>query len=82
MLRFGVSIVAVGILVCSTKAMPKPQAWPKVNSLQPFTAQTNWMSRHGFARWKYLQSSGRWITREESDWSGPQGADVGPAPSG
>lgn len=82
MLRIHILVAVSSVLICRTPAMTKPQARPDVASLQPFTAQTNWMSRYGFARWKYLQASGRWITREESDWSRQQGANVGPAPDG
>ena len=69
-------------------AMLAPQAkaqgeYTDVSHLTPFTQQANYMSLPGYLRYRYLLSSGRWISREQAvEVARQQGANVGPAPTG
>jgi hypothetical protein len=59
------------------------QTYPNVADLTPFTQPANFMSLPGLLRLRYLQQSGRWISREEAvNAARSQGANVGPAPTG
>lgn len=39
---------------------------PDVRGLQPFTAETRYMSLPGYLRWQYHQETARWISWGEA----------------
>jgi hypothetical protein len=40
---------------------------PDVHGLQPFAAESDFMSLPGFFRWQYFVENHEWITRAEAD---------------
>ena len=43
------------------------QTIPNVRGLQPYTAETNFMSLTGFLRWQYyIENGNEWISRAEA----------------
>lgn len=57
-------LATVGMMSMPQKAMA--QDYPSVSGLTAFTPEANFMSLAGYLRWKYLQNTGRWISREEA----------------
>ena len=49
-----------------TSAATAQATVPDVRGLQPFTAETNYMSLPGFLRWQYYQETASWITWGEA----------------
>ncbi len=79
------TIVLGGAALLGALNAPQAQAqtYPNVADLVPFSQQANYMSLPGVLRLRYLQDSGRWISRQEAvDAARAQGANVGPAPVG
>ena len=76
-----VLVLAVATLLGVLTAPPaQAQEYPNVKGLTPFSPQANFMSLPGYLRWRYLLSSGRWITREQAvQIVKDQGAPTGPA---
>ncbi len=62
--------IAVSLLVGMLGAVPVTQVQAQdhvsVKGLTPFTPPANFMSLPGYLRWRYLLSSGRWISRAEA----------------
>jgi len=57
-------LAAVGMMAMPQQA--QAQDYPSVSGLTAFTPEANFMSLAGYLRWKYLQNTGRWISREEA----------------
>ncbi len=77
--------VALGsaALLGSMASQVQAQTYPNVADLTAFTQPANYMSLPGVLRLRYLQASGRWISRDEAVRAAQsQGANVGPAPTG
>ncbi len=64
------TIVTLGILagvLCLGLAKPaSAQVIPNVRGLEPFTAQTNFMSLPGYLRWQYFLENDVWISWAEA----------------
>jgi len=62
--------LAVAIIVAAVAfAAPSAQAqttYPSVSGLTPFSPECNYMSRAGYLRFKYFQTSGNLISYEEA----------------
>lgn len=62
--------IAVSLLVGLLGFVPatrvQAQDYVSVKGLTPFTPPANFMSLPGYLRWRYVLSSGRWITRQEA----------------
>lgn len=59
------------------------QTYPNVASLTPFVQPSNYMSIPGYLRLRYLQQSGRWISRDQAvQVVRDQGGYTGAAPTG
>lgn len=62
--------IAVSLLVGLLGVLPATQVqaqdYVSVKGLTPFTPAANFMSLPGYLRWRYLLSSGRWISRQEA----------------
>lgn len=58
------------------------QAIPNVRGLQPFTAQTRYMSLPGYLRWQYYMETAQWISWGEAIAMVRQQTVVAAAPSG
>ena len=75
--------LAGGALLGTMTSEAQAQTYPNVADLTAFTQPANYMSLPGVLRLRYLQSSGRWISRDEAVRAAQsQGANVGPAPTG
>ena len=59
------STIMMGVL--SVPAAQAQDTYPNVKGLTPFTQPANYMSLPGVLRWRYLLSSGRWISRVEAE---------------
>lgn len=56
----------VGLLGFVPATQVQAQDYVSVKGLTPFTPPANFMSLPGYLRWRYILSSGRWITRQEA----------------
>jgi hypothetical protein len=64
-----VAMVLAGAALAAAVNAPAAQAqgnYPSVTGLTPFTQQANYMSLPGYLRLRYLQDTGRWISRDEA----------------
>jgi hypothetical protein len=43
-----------------------PQQFPQVRNLEPFSAETNFMSLPGYLRWVVFQQQGQWLSHDEA----------------
>ena len=85
MRKFIVTAVVAGAALIGAAGTQQAQAqtYPNVADQVAFTQPANYMSLPGLLRLRYLQQSGRWISREEAvNAARSQGANVGPAPTG
>jgi len=60
-----VAAVAAASLFAAERAEAQGE-YPSVDGLTPFTQEANFMSLPGYLRWKHLQASGTWISRDEA----------------
>lgn len=44
-----------------------PQLYPNVATLEPFSAEANYMSLPGYLRWVVFQQTGQWLSRAEAN---------------
>jgi hypothetical protein len=63
-----VAFVLAGAAATAALNAPAAQAqtYPNVASAVPFQQSANYMSLPGYLRLRYLQETGRWISREEA----------------
>jgi hypothetical protein len=63
-----VAVVLAGAAFAGAVNAPEAQAqtYPSVAGKTPFTQEANYMSLPGYLRLLYLQSTGRWISRDEA----------------
>jgi hypothetical protein len=61
-----IALVA-GMAVIGLSKPAAAQTIPNVRGLQPFTAQTNFMSLTGYLRWQYFTENSVWISRAEAN---------------
>ncbi len=58
---------ALGLMMFAFMAMPSNAAeYAQVASLQPFTAEANYMSLPGYLRYVTFETTGVWLSREEA----------------
>jgi hypothetical protein len=60
------ALAGAALLGASMGSKAQAQEYPNVASLTPFSQGANYMSLPGYLRWQYLQSAGRWISREQA----------------
>lgn len=78
-----VTVLGAAALLGAMSAPAQAQDYPNVANSTPFTQPANYMSLPGLLRLRYLQATGRWISRDEAVQAArAQGANVGPAPVG
>ncbi|HEY3377870.1 MAG TPA: hypothetical protein VGL77_10295 [Armatimonadota bacterium] len=59
--------ILVGLACLGLVKPASAQTVPDVRGLQPFTAQTNFMSLTGYVRWQYfIENDNTWISRAEA----------------
>ena len=76
-------LAVVAMIGAFTAPSAQAQDYPDCSTLTPFTQEANFMSIPGWLRWRYLQSSGRWISREQAvQVARDKGCNTGPAPTG
>lgn len=56
----------LGLLGVVPATQVQAQDYVSVKGLTPFTPPANYMSLPGYLRWRYMLSSGRWISRQEA----------------
>jgi hypothetical protein len=60
-------VMAAGVLASALAAMPAfAQQYPNVATLEPFSAETNFMSLPGYLRWVTFQQTGEWLSMAEA----------------
>jgi hypothetical protein len=62
-------VALVTALVIAGAVMPAlaQTSYPNVSKLDPFSAETNFMSLPGYLRWVTFQQTSNWITYAEAD---------------
>lgn len=63
------NIIVIGVIGSLLLALAAPataQQFPNVSSLEPFSAEANFMSLPGYLRWLVFQQTGQWITYAEA----------------
>jgi hypothetical protein len=65
-LRAIVLLVLTSMLIGAVIAPAFAQQTPSVSSLEPFSAEANFMSLPGYLRWLLFQQNGNWITYDEA----------------
>jgi len=65
-LRAIIMLVLTSLLLAAAIAPALAQQVPNVASLEPFSAEANFMSLPGYLRWLLFQQTGNWITYQEA----------------
>lgn len=65
-LRAIIMLVLTSLLLAAAIAPAFAQQVPNVASLEPFSAEANFMSLPGYLRWLLFQQTGNWITYQEA----------------
>jgi len=64
------SVMIIGITAQPAAAQAQTSMaggeYPNVSSLQPFTAETNYMSLAGYLKWTSFKDNGVWLSRAEA----------------
>ena len=66
MRKLAVIVLGVALFSAALAGVASAQQYPNVNTLTPFTAQTNFMSLPGYLRYVSHQQTGQWLTYAEA----------------
>ena len=65
-LRTILVLVLTSLLLAAAISPAFAQQTPNVASLEPFSAEANFMSLPGYLRWLLFEQTGNWITYQEA----------------
>jgi hypothetical protein len=61
-----VAIVAMGMLLALTTGPASAADYPNVAQMQPWAAESNYMSLPGYLRWMTFKEQGVWLSMPEA----------------
>jgi hypothetical protein len=59
-------LVGAAMLMALATTPAAAAEYPQVGGLQPFAAETNYMSLPGYLRWMVFEKEGVWLSMEEA----------------